>query len=67
MVYIDIFFATILSVAAFCCVIIGFKKVESEALLYIAAALTFSNEALSVGKDIKAHYDSQPTVKDIRV
>ncbi len=67
MIYVDIFFATILSIATLCCVIVGFKKEGSEALLWIAAALTFSNEALSVGKDIKDYYETQQPVKEIRV
>ncbi len=67
MIYVDIFFAIILSITAFCCVIIGLKKEGSEALLWIAAALTFSNEALSVGKDIKDYYETQQPVKEIRV
>lgn len=67
MIYVDIFFAIILSITAFCCVIIGLKKERSASLLWIAAALTFSNEALSVGKDIKDYYETQQPVKEIRV
>lgn len=67
MIYVGMFFAIMLSIATLCCVIVGFKKEGIDALLWIAAALTFSNEALSVGKDIKDYYETQQPVKEIRV
>ncbi len=67
MIYVDIFLAIMLSMTALRCVIVGFKKEGIDALLWIAAALTFSNEALSVGKGIKDYYETQQPVKEIRV
>ena len=67
MIYVDVVFFVGYVVVFLYCLWLSVKTKEKEFLLWFAATIVFGNEAANLAGDIKAQYEEQPAVKEVRV